>query len=113
MRKAIVIMGFLSLIGFGPVSAAQDKAGQDRAEQGTHPATMKVSGMHCGACASKVESEARKLEGVKTVKASQPKGVAEITYDPAKTTPEAIAKFINEKTAFKAEAESKKPTPRQ
>ena len=45
----------------------------------------------------------KKIDGVKRAKVSQPKGTAEITYDPAKTTPEAIARVINEKTNFKAE----------
>lgn len=41
-------------------------------------------------------------------KASQPKGTAEITYDPAKISPEAIAKAITEKTSFKAEVNQNK-----
>ena len=65
--------------------------------------TLKVSGMSCGECAKTVEKEAKKIAGVKTAKVDQPKGEAEITYDPAKTSPEAIAKAINQKTGFKAE----------
>ncbi len=61
-------------------------------------------GMHCSACASKVEKEARKIGGVTAAKVSQPKGTAEIAYDPAKTTPETIAKTITRKTGFKASA---------
>ena len=38
--------------------------------------------------------------------ASSDKGIAEVTYDPAKTTPAAIAKVITEKSGFKAEAPS-------
>ena len=55
------------------------------------PVVLKVSGMSCGVCAKTVEKEARKIDGVKAAKVSQPKGEAEITYDPAKTSPEAIA----------------------
>ena len=65
--------------------------------------TLKVSGMSCGECAKTVEKEAKNIPGVKTAKVDQPKGEAEITYDPAKTSPEAIAKTINQKTGFKAE----------
>jgi len=68
------------------------------------PVVLKVSGMSCGVCAKTVEKEARKIDGVKAAKVSQPKGEAEITYDPAKTSPEAIAKRISDKTGFKAEA---------
>jgi copper chaperone CopZ len=45
----------------------------------------------------------KKIDGVIAAKASQPKGTADITYDPAKTSPEAVAKIISEKTPFKAE----------
>jgi len=62
-----------------------------------------VKGMHCGACAAAVEKAAKRIDGVIAAKANQPKGTAEITFDPAKTSPEAIAKAISEQTAFKAE----------
>jgi len=63
--------------------------------------------MVCGACAKTVEKAAKKIAGVKSVTANQPKGVAEITYDPGKTSPEAIAKAITERTPFRAEGEKK------
>ena len=71
------------------------------------PVVLKVSGMSCSVCAKTVEKEAKKIEGVKAAKVSQPKGEAEITYDPEKTSPEAIAKKISDKTPFKAEAPKK------
>lgn len=40
---------------------------------------------------------------VKAVKVSQPKGLAEVTFDASKTNREAIAKSITDKTGFKAE----------
>ena len=69
---------------------------------------LKVSGMFCGACAKTVEKTAKKIDGVKSAKVSQPKGTAEITYDPAKTSPEAIAKAITEKTPFTSEVPQKR-----
>lgn len=75
--------------------------------QATETGTLKVSGMHCGACAETVEKAAKKMDGVATVKASQPDGTATVTYDPVKTTLDAIAKAINAKTPFKAEAPKK------
>ncbi len=47
---------------------------------------------------------AKSIDGVKDCKASFQNGTAEVTYDPAKTTPEAIAKVISEKTGYKATA---------
>ena len=46
----------------------------------------------------------RRREGLK---ASYKTGTAEVTYDPLKTTPEAIAKVISERTGFKATAPKK------
>jgi copper chaperone len=80
------------------------------AQNGKSPAaqvvTLKVTGMTCGGCEAAVQHAARNVDGVKTVKANSDKGIAEVTYDPAKTTPAAIAKVISEKSGFKAEAPS-------
>lgn len=83
-------------------------SGAMRADAGAQPqagavCTLKVAGMACGACAARVEKVARKIPGVTGAKASQSKGVAEITYDPAQTTPDAIAKAISQKSGFKTE----------
>lgn len=89
-------MGLLSILGLGDTPAAQDdKSGK--------VCVLKVEGMACGACAARVEKEAKKIEGVKAAKVSQPKGAAEITYDPAKTSPEAIARTLSKETGFKTQ----------
>jgi len=67
--------------------------------------SIKVSGMFCGECAKTVEKAAKKIDGVKAAKVSQQKGAAEITYDPVKTNPDAIAKVLTDKTPFRAEAQ--------
>jgi copper chaperone CopZ len=77
------------------------------AAQTTETGVLKVSGMHCGACAATVEKTAKKVEGVRIVKASQPDATATVTYDPVKTTLEAVAKVINAETSFKAEVPKK------
>ena len=50
---------------------------------------------------------ANSVEGVKSCKASYKTGTAEVTYDPAKTTPEAIAQVIAKKTGYKTTAPKK------
>jgi copper chaperone CopZ len=45
---------------------------------------------------------AKKIDGVKDATVSLEKKTAEISYDPTKTNPEAIAKAVTEKTGFKA-----------
>ena len=103
MQSVIVILGIVSLVGLGhPQSAEKPDAGTT--------AVLKVSGMSCSACAARVEKEAKKIEGVKSAKASQPKGEAEIRYDPAKTSAEKIARILEEKTDFKV-APRRKPDP--
>ncbi len=107
MRKVLVLMGLLAILGFGAPAGAQT----DKPSAGD-VCTLKVKGMSCSACASKVEQTALNLDGVKAAKVSQPKGTAEITYDASKTNPAAIAKYISDNTGFKAEHEPKKVPPK-
>lgn len=81
-----------------------------RADQGQAPAkpaaqvcTLKVSGMTCAGCEVAVRMAARSVDGVTDVKVSHAKGNAEVTFDPSKTTPAAIAKVITDKSGFKTE----------
>ena len=98
MRLLMAILSAVTIAGTGVM--AQQKDGESHS---TRVCTIKVSGMFCGECAKTVEKAAKKVAGVTLARASQPKGVAEMTYDPAKTSPEAIAKAITQKTPFKAE----------
>jgi len=54
-----------------------------------------------------VRIAAKTVDGVKDATASYKDGTAEIVYDPAKTTPEAIAQAITQKTGFKAQVPKK------
>lgn len=96
MRYVIAAMTLLSVLGFGVAAETASGAGE--------VCTIKVEGMACGACAARVEREAKKIDGVTDAKVSQPKGSAEVTYDPAKTSPEEIARVITKKTGFVADA---------
>ena len=101
MRQLFATLALLSVIGM--TATAEQKSGSPPTQAQT--CRLKVSGMFCGACAKTVEKTAKKIDGVTAVKVSQPKGLAEITYDPAKTNPDTIAKALTAKTRFKAEAE--------
>ena len=50
---------------------------------------------------------AKKIDGVKNATVSFEKKTADISYDPTKTNPEAIAKAITEKTGFKVSVPKK------
>jgi len=98
MRTVLAAMGIVAAVA---LSASAGQSGQK-----TEPArvcTLNVSGMFCGACAKTVEKAVKKVDGVKAAKVSQPNGRAEITYDPAKTSPDAIAAAINHRTSFRAD----------
>jgi copper chaperone CopZ len=97
MRRALVLFGILGILGIGASAQTNTAA----------TVTLKVSGMSCGACASRVEKTAKSIDGVTGAKASQPKGVAEITFDPGKITAEAIAALITKKSGFAAEVPKK------
>lgn len=107
MKTLAMTMGILSILGWG----AQAQSGEKN-QTGT-VSVLKVSGMSCGACAARVEKAAKKIDGVRSAKVSQPKGQAEITFDPAKTSAEAIAKIIEDKTGFKTEAPAKADPPKK
>ncbi len=83
------------------VRAAND---QQTERAATLVCTLKVSGMTCAGCEAAVRIAARSVDGVTEAKASHAKGNAEVTYDPSKTTPDAIAKVITAKSGFKTEA---------
>ncbi|MEO6437133.1 MAG: heavy-metal-associated domain-containing protein [Tepidisphaeraceae bacterium] len=99
MQKVLMIMGVLSMFGFG-VTTTPQKEQQPATGSGV---TLKVKGMSCSACAARVEKAAKEVAGVKAAKVDSNKGTAEITYDAEKTTPAAIAAAINKKTPFKTE----------
>jgi len=102
MRILSVLAIAIVLVLFAPTMVRAADA-QKTEKPATQTCTLKVSGMTCAGCEAAVRMAARSVEGVKTAKVSYAKGNAEVTYDPAKTTPDAIAKVITEKSGFKAE----------
>ena len=93
----------LSIVGLVGVVVVALSANQDSDRSQSKVCSVKVTGMVCGACAKTVEKAAKKIEGVRDANVSQPRGSASITYDPTKTTPEAIVMAISAKTPFNAE----------
>jgi len=54
-----------------------------------------------------VSQAAKSVDGVKDCKTNFKTGIAEVTFEPAKTTPEIIAKVIADKTGYKVTAPKK------
>jgi copper chaperone CopZ len=107
MRTTIATVGVavlaVALAGWAWTAQAQKKDEKPR----TQVCTLRVAGMTCGGCEAAVKLAAKKVDGVKDAKASYEKGTAEITYDPTKTNPEAIANAITKNSGFKVEAPTK------
>lgn len=100
MKMLVLVVGLLAV---GVVSDAA-QAPPTATKAVTKVCTLKVTGMTCAGCEAAVKIAAKKVDGVSDVTVSYDKAAAQVTYDPAKTTPEAIAKVIREKTGYKAEA---------
>jgi copper chaperone CopZ len=100
MKTALVI-GLLTVGLVGTSVGAQAPSAQN--QPAMKVCTLKVAGMTCAGCEAAVKIAAKSVNGVKDVKASYDKASADVTYDPSKTTPEAIAKVITSRTGFKAE----------
>lgn len=64
-------------------------------------ATLAIKGMTCGGCTVAVKLQLKRTEGVAKYDVSLDKAEAEVTYDPAKTTPQKIAESVS-KTGFQA-----------
>lgn len=103
---ALVVTGVALIPAVTPVLAA----GQTKQEESKKNATctLNVAGMTCGGCAAAVKMAAKKVDGVADADVSYKKGRAVVTYDPAKTTPEKIAKAITDGSGFKAEVQKQK-----
>ena len=101
MRILSVIAVAIAMCALATIPATGD---QNKEKPAAQVCTLKVSGMTCAGCEASVRMAARSVDGVTDVKASYAKGNAEVTFDPSKTTPAAIAAVITKKSGFKAVA---------
>lgn len=103
MRKVLVLVAAITFGGIAMAAAVRVLSAQDKPAEAVKVCTLKVTGMTCSGCEAAVKLAAKQIDGVKDAKASYAKGTAEVTYDPAKTGPDAIAKTIAQKTGYKTE----------
>jgi copper chaperone len=57
-------------------------------------ATLKISGMSCQHCVHAVTTALKKVEGVARADVDLPRGRATVDYDPALTSPRALANAV-------------------
>lgn len=88
---ALVAMGFLLVAVGGTTGWAAENA----------KATLTITGMTCGGCATAVKVQLRRTDGVVSYDVSYERGEADVTFDPARTSPQRIAESIS-KTGFRA-----------
>ena len=103
MRTVLMLFAAIAFGGIAAATATRVVATQVEPAKATKVCTVKVTGMTCSGCEAAVRLAAKQIDGVKDAKASYAKGTAEVTYDPAKTAPDAIARTIAEKTGYKTE----------
>ena len=103
MQKVLLLVVTIALGGIATATVTRVQATQAKPAEATKVCTMKVTGMTCSGGEAAVKLAAKQIDGVKDAKASYAKGTADVTYDPAKTAPDAIAEAIAQKTGYKTE----------
>ncbi len=59
-----------------------------------HTQTYNVKGMHCASCSSVIEKTFKKVEGVHSAEVNYGTEKAKVSFDPAKTNPHDLSKYI-------------------
>ena len=57
-------------------------------------ATLRIEGLLCSACAANVRRRLERAPGVRSAQVDLERGQARVTYDPGRTTPEALAAAV-------------------
>lgn len=107
--KTLVMIGALAgALGSGVVligRAAGMTGAVQHEEKKSEKCTLRITGMTCAGCEAAVKIAAKRLDGVTSIDVSYANGKADVTFDPGKTTPEAIAKAVTTGSGFKAEVQ--------
>ena len=101
---AVAVTATIAVVRSRIEGHTQDDAAQ--AQLATHQlevVTLKVPDMFCAGCEVGVKIAANRIEGVKDVKTDADTRTADVTFDPSKTTAQAIAAAITKGTGFKTE----------
>jgi copper chaperone CopZ len=107
MRKMSWMVAFAFAMVFAGAVAAEEKGEVKAPAEASklEVVTLNVKGMMCGGCEKAVSKALKAAPGVSEAAADNANGTATVKYDPAKTSPEAIAKALTGK--FSAEAPKK------
>ncbi len=64
--------------------------------EGVRSIRLQIEGMHCAGCVARVEKQLRAVPGVQEVEISLVTGQARLLWDPAKSSPEALAEAVRQ-----------------
>jgi copper chaperone len=64
--------------------------------------TLEIVGMSCGHCVNAVKNLVQELDGIEGVEVELSSKEARVSFNPAKTSTEAIIENINSSNAYKA-----------
>ncbi|GAA4888885.1 heavy-metal-associated domain-containing protein [Pseudonocardia sp. C8] len=103
MRKIVIrSVSRTALIGTLLVLIAGILLGSTAHAGATEQATLTVDGMACPNCERTVEAVLRDSKGVQTADADSASQQARVTFDPTRTSPDALAHAINTQTYYRA-----------
>jgi len=99
----VVTVAIVAVRSRTPERKAEGDAGALAVSLESQIVTLKVPKMDCAGCEVGVRIAAGKVDGVKGVKTDSDTRTAEVTFDPSKTTAQAIASAITKGTGFETE----------
>ena len=100
MRLVTFVGALLIAATFLVRASSKTTEPQAQAPASTTVAAFKVSGMTCGGCEAAFRLAANRIAGVTQVTVSHKTGRAEVTYDPSRTNPSAIAAAISDSSGL-------------
>jgi mercuric ion binding protein len=101
LSAALVSVLALPTPAQSPAAEQQQSTIRSATQAATQTCALEVSGMTCASCDVAVRLAAKSVSGVKTVNVDYSKTKAEVTYDPSKTNPRAIADAITKVSGFR------------
>ena len=99
----VVTVAIVAVRSRTPEKKANGDAGAQAITANSQIVTLKIPKMDCAGCEVGVRIAAGKVDGVTGVKTDSDARSAEVTFDPSKTTAEAIASAITKGTGFDTE----------
>jgi copper chaperone CopZ len=102
MRRAFIVDSLRAVAGLFITGSFATVGLRVLSADTTKTCLLTIAGMTCAGCEAAVRIAARRVAGVHDVTVSYAKGSATVTYEPGRTSPEAIARAISEGTGFRA-----------